>query len=295
MKAEHRHELKTNELAQWIADMPNWAKKNFKIIGVAALVVALAAGSYLYFRYQRNVVSAREQLKLTELAARRLPQHKRDILAAQNRGMDLAYLLLQLAENLQSFAQNAEDSDRAALALIKKGEALRAELHYRRESVSQQQIAEQIGRAKKSYNDALERAASDLLMRAMANFGIGLCEEELGNFDKAERIYRDLVENAEFEGTTVVVQARERLETMDDYRKEVLFGAAARAVRPPTTMPRVPLRLPDINEVEITVPEVNRGPVITDTNVAESPVPETGYVDTNTSGPGVAEANSAGQ
>ncbi|HUT28590.1 MAG TPA: tetratricopeptide repeat protein [Sedimentisphaerales bacterium] len=295
MKAEHRHELKTNELARWIADMPDWAKKNFKIIGVAALVVVLAAGSYLYFRYQRSIVSAREQLRLTELAARRLSQHKRDILSAQNRVGDLAYLLLQLAENLQDFARSAEDGDRAALALIKRGETLRAELHYRPRTVSRQDIAAQIERARQSYREALEKSSSNPLLKGMANFGLGLCQEELGNFDEAKQIYQAIVENAEFEGTTVVVQAKQRLETMGDYRKDVVFGAAARPVRPPTTMPRVPLRLPDINEVEITAPEVNRGPVVTDTNVAESPVPESGDVDTNTAGVGLAEANAAGQ
>ncbi len=28
MKAEHRHELKTNELADWIVHFPQWFKEN---------------------------------------------------------------------------------------------------------------------------------------------------------------------------------------------------------------------------------------------------------------------------
>ena len=28
MRSDHRHELKTNELADWIAHFPEWANKN---------------------------------------------------------------------------------------------------------------------------------------------------------------------------------------------------------------------------------------------------------------------------
>jgi tetratricopeptide (TPR) repeat protein len=293
MKAEHRHELKTNELAEWIANLPQWTRKHLTIIIIVLVVVVLGAGSLYYFMYQRKTVSAAEQLKLTELTTRRLAQNKSDILAAQDRGIDLAFLLLQLAGNLQTFADGAKSDDRAALALIKRGDALRAELHYRAGTVSKQDVASQAAQAKKSYNDALLRSQSNPLLTSMANFGLGLCEEELGNFQKAEQIYRDLAEDPEFEGTTVVVQAKQRLETMGDYHKEVVFRVAPRVIRPPTTMPRIPLRLPDINTVEITVPEVNRSSVRTDTNLAvRLPVSGVGAVEANVAAPDLAEANS---
>ena len=294
MKAEHRHELKTNELAQWIASLPEWTKQHLTIIIIVSVAAVLAAGSFFYFMYQRRTVSVGEQLKLTELTTRQLAQNKRDILAAQDRGVDLAFLLLQLAGNLQTFADGAKSDDRAALALIKRGDALRAELHYRAGTVSRQDVAGQAAQAKNSYNDALEKAPSNPTLKGMAHFGIGLCEEELGNFQKAEQVYRDLVESPEFEGTTAVVQARQRLETMGDYRKEVVFRVAAIPVRTPTTMPRIPLRLPDVNTVEITVPEVNRGSVRADTNLVEVtlPISEVGSVDTNVAAPDLAEVNS---
>ncbi|MHC4155383.1 MAG: tetratricopeptide repeat protein [Planctomycetota bacterium] len=294
MKAEHRHELKTNELAQWIANLPQWTKQHLTIIIIVSVVVVLGAGSFFYFRYQRRTVSVGEQLRLTDLTTRQLAQNKRDILAAQGRGLDLAFVLLQLAGNLQTFANGAKSDDRAALALIKRGDALRAELHYRAQTVSKQDVASQAERAKNSYNDALEKAPSNPTLKGMAHFGIGLCEEELGNFQKAEQIYSDLVEKPEFEGTTVVVQARQRLETMGDYRKDVVFRVAPRVVRPPTTMPRIPFRLPDVNTLEVTVPEVNRGSVRADTNLARVtlPISEVGSVDTNVAAPDLAEADS---
>ena len=32
MKSEHRHELKTNELAEWISNFPSWTKENAKVL-----------------------------------------------------------------------------------------------------------------------------------------------------------------------------------------------------------------------------------------------------------------------
>jgi len=42
MKAEHRHELKTNELAEWIAGLPEWTRKHLIIIIIVLVVVVLA-------------------------------------------------------------------------------------------------------------------------------------------------------------------------------------------------------------------------------------------------------------
>ena len=57
MKAEHRHELKTNELAEWIANLPQWASDNLgMIILVFLVVVLLPAGAYTYW-HRKNVKS----------------------------------------------------------------------------------------------------------------------------------------------------------------------------------------------------------------------------------------------
>ncbi|MCJ7728616.1 MAG: hypothetical protein MUO27_01860, partial [Sedimentisphaerales bacterium] len=61
MRAEHRHELKTNELAEWLNNLPIWAKQNLRIIIYVSAVVVIVAVSYLYHRYQKTVVAGREQ------------------------------------------------------------------------------------------------------------------------------------------------------------------------------------------------------------------------------------------
>ena len=67
MKSEHRHELKTNELAEWLSNLPQWTKENLiTIICVSALVVVLA-GVYLWRGYNRNTLQVRERTEFTNL------------------------------------------------------------------------------------------------------------------------------------------------------------------------------------------------------------------------------------
>ena len=77
--------------------------------------------------------------------------------------------------------------------------------------------------AKQSYTKAAEKALDNQPLLAAARFGLGLCEEELGNFDAARQIYSEVADNAAFEGTVSVAQAKFRLETMADYKGNVVF------------------------------------------------------------------------
>ena len=77
----------------------------------------------------------------------------------------------------------------------------------------------------------------------MAKLGLGLCEEEFGNFEKAGQIYRDIAASPDFEGTTAADQAKHRLDTMADYQRKVVFNtvrsktAASGPLTPETSKP----------------------------------------------------------
>ena len=60
MKSKHRHELKTNELAEWIANFPQWAQENARMIIFVAVVAVLVIGLACFYWYQKNVVSVRK-------------------------------------------------------------------------------------------------------------------------------------------------------------------------------------------------------------------------------------------
>lgn len=293
MKAGHRHELKTNELADWIANLPQWAKENLIMIIVVCAVAVLAVGSYVYIRRQKGEVS-QKQLRLTELIGR-ISDGRRSILSAQPRGMDLSYLLVQLAQSLDTFAQNADNDQMAAFALIKRAEALRAELHYHPGVVSKRDLTAQINLAKASYSEALQKSSSNPSLRAMAEFGLGLCEEELGNFEQAKQIYHDVAANPDFEGTTTLVQAKQRLDTMADYQKKVVFMLPQRPRPPVPVPPRVQPTPPDINLPKIKLPDINLADTNrADTNLADINLGIVDLVDNFLADTNLADANMAG-
>lgn len=225
MKAEHRHELKTNELAQWLINFPQWARENSTTIIYASVIIVVASGIYFWKVYEKRVVAGREQLEFTSFISQ-VSQGKTQIIQAQAQGVDTAYALIQAADNLQNIAQNTKNEQMAALALIKEAETRRMELHYRFGNISRQDLEAQINRVKDSYTKATEKSSANPSLMALAKLGLGLCEEELGNYGQAYDIYSEITANADFEGTIAAAQAKQRLLTMLDYQQQVVFKPA---------------------------------------------------------------------
>ena len=210
MRSDHRHELKTNELADWIMNFPDWVNENRTSLIGAAAVIVVALLIYFVSFYRKNVVLARNQVRLTKLVEE-VPRQMNRVANAAMQNNDESYTLLPAAQDLQDFAVKSSNSDMAALALIQRGAAIRAEIHYRPNEVSRDELATQIGKAKDSYQQALDRKPSSPALAAAAQYGLGLCEEELGNFDQAAQIYREVAQKTEYAGTTAQAEAAYRL------------------------------------------------------------------------------------
>ncbi|MCX5635664.1 MAG: hypothetical protein NTW55_07500 [Planctomycetota bacterium] len=231
MKSEHRHELKTNELAEWIANFPQWAQENLNTIIYVVVGIVLVAGIYFYYGWYSSKTIDQEQQAFTGLVSS-ISQSKAGILQAQSQGYDSSSLLFNPARSLRTMAEGAKNNQMGALALIKAADALRMELHYRPGSISPQstgrltaEAAGQINDAKAAYNAAITKAVGNKVLTAQAKLGLGLSEEELGNFEQAKQIYAEIVSNAEYESTVAAVQAKQRLKTMDDYKQQIVFKA----------------------------------------------------------------------
>ena len=243
MKSDHRHELKTNELAEWLSHLPQWTKDNLSTIIMVCVVIIVGIGIYTWRVYNVNVVRVRERADFTGLI-NQLAGAKMSVIQSQDQGRDSSFMLLQPAKGLETFAQGTKNDRMAALALIKRAEALRAEVHYG--NVEEQYFTSQINEAKKSYTEALQRCPDEPLLAAAAKFGLGLCEEELGNFEQAERIYQEIASNPDYEPTVAVVQAKHRLATMADYQQKIVFGPAP---KPAATQPVTQIKPPDSGQV----------------------------------------------
>jgi hypothetical protein len=239
MKSDHRHELKTNELADWLSHLPEWTKDNLATIIMVCVVIIIGIGIYAWRVYNYNVVRVRQKADFTTLISQ-LEGAKMTILQAQKQGRDQSFMLLQPAKSLEAFAQSTSNDRMAALALIKRAEALRAEVLYG--NVEQSYFNSQTNEAKNSYAEALKRCPDVPSLAAAAKFGLGLCEEDIGNFDQARQIYQEIADNADLSAAVASVAAKRRLGILADYEREVVFGPAP--PKPAATQPSTQIKPP---------------------------------------------------
>lgn len=237
MKAKHRHELKTNELADWIANFPQWAKDNLKtIIYISAVILVAVVGVYAWKNHYK--VGIKEQTAFTNLVGN-VVRNETQIILGRDQGIDTSFSLVQTANELKKKAADTNDDQMAALALLKHAQALRAELHYRPGTISKEEFADQINKAKASYAEVLGKASVSSSLKATATLGLGLCAEELGNTTEAKKIYNEVIANPDFEHTTAAAQAKFRLVIVDGLQEKVVFVKAAPAPKVPDLKPAV--------------------------------------------------------
>jgi len=238
MDPEHRHELKTNELADWIAHLPGFLRRNWvQVVGAALIIIGLLVVPVL--KRARHNAALNRQTETTQLI-QRIAQEKATVVRNQSTGiLEIQSQLLVVANSLEAAADKAKNPYSAALALIKRGEALRADLHYQSSGVERSTVVAQINQAKKAYELAIEKAQGNNTLTGMARIGLGLCAEEVGNFDRAKEIYEEIASNADFAGTVFPAQAQFRLEVMDDSREKFVFVAAPEP-EPPTVEFEIP-------------------------------------------------------
>ncbi len=245
MKSEHRHELKQNELADWLTHLPQWTKENLSFIITVIAAIVIVAIFYGWRSLSKNVQSG-EHEKFTSLVDDIL--FKKAQIVSQS-GSDMSYLLSNNATDLEGYAGKTSDKNIAALALVKAGDSVRSELQYRPETINQKTLTEKIEKARKDYTDAIAKQPSDKTIKGLAEYGLGLCAEELGNFDEARKIYSGIVENADYAGTINVNKAQLRLNIMDDNKQDIVFQL----------LPLKPLHGPnDVNNVLDPLTELMR-------------------------------------
>jgi hypothetical protein len=82
------------------------------------------------------------------------------IIATQPRGEGIGGTdgILETARQLETTAGLTSDPATAALALIRRGDALRAELHYRQEIIAPDAINTAVAQARAAYEQAIEKA-----------------------------------------------------------------------------------------------------------------------------------------
>lgn len=281
MDSKHRHELKTNELADWLSHAPEFLKRNAStIIGIALIVIGLVTWPmFSRMRQQRDLTKA---ATVTE-SIQNLERDMFGVLQAaeqdeQTRQQAHSALMVS-ATALLDQADQADNRDLAALARIKAAQALRTELHLRAEQIDTDLVHTRIDQAQDAYKKALASATTPTL-KAMAKLGLGLCAEELGQRDAAAAIYNEILETPEFAATIFPAKARQRLAGLTENLEPFVFAPAP--VEAPAAVPLPEIYEPDMSSIfqtsPITEPQAPLMPFMPDVPTAPQTVPsdETG-------------------
>ena len=225
MDSQHRHELKTNELAEGLSHLPQLLKDNAStIIGVVLIGAALI--TWPMFNKMTQQKDRTEQTTITQS----IQMLDRDVYAvlqapaddAQAQTEALSTLLIN-ADELLGSVSDIDNPNLAAMAQIKAAQAIRTELHLRKE-VDADMLERQIQKAGDAYQKAFEIAETPTI-KAMAQFGLALCSEELGQTDQAAEVYQQIVDNESYKATVLPTQAQHRLDTLADNSEIFNFSA----------------------------------------------------------------------
>lgn len=224
MDAEHRHELKTNELAEWLGQLPQFLKDNINtIIGV----VLICAGIITWPMFSRmskqkervEQAEMTQSIQMLDQDVYNVLQAPADDVTAQTEALNT---MLVNADALMEKASEVDNPNLAALARIKAAQAIRTELHLRKE-VDAEMLENQIQKARDAYQQAFETAETPTL-RAMAQFGLGLCSEELGQTSQAAEIYQQILDDESYQATVFPSQAQQRLDSLEENAEVFTFA-----------------------------------------------------------------------
>jgi tetratricopeptide (TPR) repeat protein len=243
MDAEHRHELKSNELAEWIGRIPELVKDNLNVvIGVALILIGLLTWPLLSRMAQEkdtaqmtDVTNSIQMLEMETFGA--VTQNMED---PQGRQQALSLLLVN-AESLLEKADDVENLNLAAMARIKAAQAIRTELQLRRQDAGAETVDAQIAKARQAYENAYE-TAKDPQIKGQAHLGLGLCAEEVGQTEQAAKIYQDILADEKYQATVIPALAQNRLEAMKDKTDNVYFAPAPE--QPAEAAPQDPAQTP---------------------------------------------------
>jgi hypothetical protein len=169
MKAQHRHELHTNQLADWLEKSGERLKPYARlIVGVlVAVAIVLAVYAYLGSVERSNTVVASTQY-----------------ITALESGMP---------GELQRVADDYRGSQPATLAQLVKAEEM-LDTGASNLFVNKQAARENLLNASEAFA-AVEKDTHDPMLRAWALYGIGRAHESLGDLDRAQSDFQQLLKD----------------------------------------------------------------------------------------------------
>ena len=217
MDADTRHQLKTNELAEWLSSISLSDRRTLLWIGVL-LVIALGYAAWRVNAWQRQTLLDQQWATLAQVSA------------------ELAQPTNETFDRARQLIVEAKDPTLAMLARLRLASALIREAGA---NADDPYLTEAGSLLETIVNDA----SVPPQIRAGALYELGTVHETRRELDAARKCYQQLLDEPAFAGIPYVELARGRLETLDDLSRPVEFlpgqppAATRPATQPATTAP----------------------------------------------------------
>lgn len=262
MKAEERHKLHTNELAESLAELPQQIRAHGRSIITAVLALLIVGTAVLWWRHSKTAAATRRADTFQQLLQQ---AEQMQMLAMQLASQDPAsgaqlygqqYDPAGLADSLGKLAADAAGTPLGAAALAYQAEVVRSELLLAPSS-DEQTAQATCQRAEALYQRVLADYPQHTPQVGMAQLGLGLLAEQTRQWDTARQIYDQIVAQADdkFAGTAWPQLARRRLAMLDDLAEPIHFAPTPEPPALDMTMTAPALGpLPPADQTGVTAP-----------------------------------------
>jgi hypothetical protein len=241
-KADHRRELKTNDLADALAKAP---ESGWRYLTPAITVVLVGVLVYALVRYRANAAQERMDKAADNLAVAREEIDQLKLLAAQGGDPSQASDLFQNVNAvLDSVLANLGGSDPKLAA---QAMAARGDLDWNMAGfaaattqplANQQPPSQLLTSAASAYQQVIQTYPQQSLADCTARFGLAAIDENRQDWDAAHRQYQAVLDDPNA-GDLFKALARELMTSLKQLQEPLVIGATTRpaAAAAPATAP----------------------------------------------------------
>lgn len=228
MKAEERHHLKTNELAETLHDLPAFMKKhgnNIMLVVIAVLIVIVAsswirksmiAGELEKMARLNELVAAPANIQFLaaqQAATAQIPQEERAELPETPE--PIAYNTTAIERRLGELAADAAGTSVEMMALLAQADLIRSALFFSDQVIPADEQQANAERANALYQQVLTKFSGNAQAVASARLGLALLAEDQRDWPEAAKQYESIIADAGT-GVDTVLLAKSRKAALAD-------------------------------------------------------------------------------
>lgn len=228
MRAEDRHRLKTNELAQKLSELPEYLGKHSKTISIVLATAVVVCVVGYFWRSAQNKAYLRQNEAFQELFPQIAQAQNNAATAAQDpkaQSETNSYTIDAILGTLANVSAKTQGTPLGMMALLQQADLKRSELYYSNRLLSDEERENICRTAESLYNQILSQYPNYPQALGTAKLGLALVAEDRGDWEKAKAVYEDILAETDgkLAGTSFPLLAQKQLRRIDEIAISIEF------------------------------------------------------------------------